>query len=89
VKLNLWLYKAQTFGGVKGCHEATLVRSIYTRGKPAVSHVPSWKMRWKGSLTALASVFCRLHLERHAWPCISRQGSEDANKKYIIGNAKL
>lgn len=57
MKLNLWLYKAQTFGGVKGCHEATLVRSIYTRGKPAVSHVPSWKMRWKGSLTALASVF--------------------------------
>ena len=43
-------------GGVTGCHEAPFVQSNYTRGKPAVSHVPSWTMRWKGSLTALASV---------------------------------
>ena len=61
------------------------VQSIYTRGKPEVSHVPSWTMRWKGSVTALASVFTVVCTsERHAWPCISRRGLGGCKQELVM-----
>lgn len=59
------------------------VQSIYTRGKPEVSHVPSWTMRWKGSVTALAPVLLSFALRKGMHGHASAvEGSEDANKNW-------